>query len=128
MLEKYVKTIPDHRRPQGLRYDLHGIIISVILACMSDGYSYRRIHSFIKIHFTKLRKLLNLSWKNPPSYRGLHAIISGISVTELEQAFRKYSTELYYSASKIFLRILRINILDQSTIKHIIIVILSNLK
>jgi len=61
MLEKYVKTIPDHRRPQGLRYDLHGIIISVILACMSDGYSYRRIHSFIKIHFTKLRKLLNLS-------------------------------------------------------------------
>lgn len=78
-----------------MRYDLHGIIISVILACISDAYSYRRIHIFMKTHFIKLKKLLNLSWKNPPSYRGLHAIISGISATELEQEFRKYSTELY---------------------------------
>ena len=36
--------------------------------------------------------------------------------------------EADYSASKLFLRILRINSLDKSTIKHIVIVILSNLK
>ena len=55
MLEKYIKTIPDHRRPQGLRYDLHSIIISVILACISDAYFYRRIHSFINTHLSQLQ-------------------------------------------------------------------------
>jgi hypothetical protein len=74
---------------------LCGILFATILACISDAYSYRRIHSFIKIHFTELKNLLGLSWKNPPSYRGLHKIISGVNAIEFEQAFRKYSADLY---------------------------------
>jgi DDE_Tnp_1-associated len=91
MLLDYLKEIPDHRRRQGQRYDLAGVLMAVVLAVLSDAYSYRRIHTFIATHFTALKQQLGLSWKRTPSYTGVRDIIQGVSALELEAAFRKYS-------------------------------------
>ncbi len=94
MLYEHLREIKDGRRGQGRRYDLAGILVCSILALMSDAHSYRRIHSFIKKHFIKLKETFDLKWKKPPSYTGLRKIIQGVEVRVLEDTFRKYSKAL----------------------------------
>ena len=94
MLYEYLMELKDVRRGQGRRYDLAGILVCTILALMSDAHSYRRIHSFIRKHFIKLKETFDLKWKKPPSYTGLRKIIQGVDRTSLEDVFRQYSKAL----------------------------------
>ena len=94
MLQTYLNAIADHRRRQARSFDLGGILMVTVLAVLSDACSYRRVHSFVKSHFKKLKKLLGLSWKRVPSYAGIRRIIQGVSSVELEKTFRLYSAGL----------------------------------
>ena len=94
MLYAYLDGMEDHRRGQGRMYDLPGVVMVTVLAVLSDACSCRRVHSFVKTHFKKLKKLLGLSWKRVPSYTGLRKIVQGISPVEMERLFRSYSTDL----------------------------------
>src|SRR6266404_273807 len=91
MLLDYLREVPDHRRGQGRRFDLAGVLMVAILALLSGAHSYRSIHTFADIHFKRLREALGLSWRCAPSYSRIQTILQGVSKDALETAFRKYS-------------------------------------
>ncbi len=76
-------------------YDLANILLLSILAILSQADSYRKIESFIKIHFHTLKKEFELKWKKPPGYTTIRNIIQGTDSNELEKAFRAYSKALF---------------------------------
>lgn len=94
MLLKFLKEIPEKRRPQWRQFWLWEILFFSVLAILSWANSYRTINSFIKIHFNKLNKKYDLNWKNIPSYCTIRLIIQQTNSLELEKVFRKYSLEL----------------------------------
>jgi len=91
MLLDYLREIPDHRRGQGRRYDLAGLLLCTLLAVLSGADSYRRIHTFIDTHFRSLRRELGLSWRRAPSRGQLRDVLAGMPALGLESAFRRYS-------------------------------------
>lgn len=94
MLLDYLREIPDHRRGQGRRFDLAGVLLVAILALLSGAHSYRSIHTFADTHFKRLRETLGLSWRCAPSYSRIQTIIRGVNKEALEEAFRKYAAAL----------------------------------
>ena len=94
MILTFLDNLKDHRRAQGLRYELKHIILFSIMAILSNAKSYRQISSFIKMHYKTLDKDFYLNWKRPPSYSTVRNIIQGTSPKELESCFRSYSQTL----------------------------------
>ncbi len=94
MLKSFLSKIKDHRRKQGLRYELEHILLFSILAILSGADSYRKIQKFIVIHYDTLNKTFNLNWKRMPAHTTIRNIIHGTSGSELEQCFRQYSAIL----------------------------------
>ena len=94
MLLRFLKEIPDKRRPQWRQFWLWEILFFSVLAILSWADSYRKINLFIKIHFKKLNKKYDLGWKNIPSYCTIRLIIQKTNSKELEKVFRRYSFEL----------------------------------
>lgn len=94
MIQTFLETIRDHRRAQGLRYELKHIILFSIMAILSNGKSYRDIERFIKEHYDRLSHDFDLNWKKPPGYTTVRNIIQGIDPKELERCFREYSGSL----------------------------------
>ena len=94
MILTFLDNLKDHRRSQGLRYELKHIILFSIMAILSNAKSYRQISSFIKMHYKTLDKDFYLNWKRPPSYSTVRNIIQGTSPKELESCFRSYSQTL----------------------------------
>ena len=94
MISTFLDDLKDHRRAQGLRYELKHIILFSILAILSNAKSYRQISSFIKVHYKTLDKEFCLNWKRPPSYSTVRNIIQGADCNGLEHCFRSYSQSL----------------------------------
>ena len=55
--------IEDPRRAEGKQYRLPHVVLFAILAMLAGANSYRSIHSFIDVHFTRLRRL----WSRRPT-------------------------------------------------------------
>jgi hypothetical protein len=91
MLLQTLQEIPDHRSPHGRRYDLSHLLLFSILAIAGGANSYRTICSFIKLHFSTLKKHYGLSWHKSPSYNCLRRAIVGVNQKSLETAFRKHA-------------------------------------
>jgi len=51
MLKSFLFKIKDHRRRQGLRYELEHILLFSILANLSRADSYQKILKFILTHY-----------------------------------------------------------------------------
>jgi len=94
MLIKILSDVRDNRRRQGLRYELLHILILSVFAVLSGANSYRRIHSFIDIHYELLNDTFDLNWKRIPAYTTVRNIIRGVSAESLENAFEAYSLRL----------------------------------
>ena len=94
MILTFLDNLKDHRRAQGLRYELKHIILFSIMAILSNAKSYRQISSFIKMHYKTLNGDFALNWKKPPSYSTVRNIIQGTNSKELESCFRSYSQAL----------------------------------
>jgi len=94
MLLESLKKIPDQRRTQGQRYKLHDILFVSILSILSGADSYRDIARFANGHLKKLKKILDLGWKNAPSKSVLRDIFCGLDKLVLEKNFRDYSQNL----------------------------------
>ena len=52
--------IEDPRRAEGKLYRLPHVVLFAILAMVARANSYRSIHSFIDVHFVRLRKFFKL--------------------------------------------------------------------
>jgi len=94
-LLQVLSEVPDPRRAQGKRYPLAPILVISVLATLAGATSYRRIHSFMKLHRLRLGRLFGLRWRRVPAYTTLRDILRGLDVSALEAAFRKHGRELW---------------------------------
>lgn len=94
MLKSFLSEIKDPRRKEGKRYKLEDILLFSIFAILGGAVSYRKIHTFIKGHYEVLNEKFGLKWKRIPAYTTIRNIISGLSVSDSEECFRKYSMKL----------------------------------
>ena len=89
-LLEVLRTIPDHRRDEGKRFDLATVLLYAILSMVAGANSYRQMHEFIRIHLQRLNDAFGLRLGCSPSYTGLRLIIQGVDPTALEAALRQH--------------------------------------
>jgi predicted transposase YbfD/YdcC len=94
MSKSFLFEIKDNRRKEGRRYELGHILLFTIFAIASGADSYRKVHTFIKGNYEILREKFGLKWKRIPAYTTIRNIIRGLSVSDSEECFRKYSLKL----------------------------------
>ena len=93
-LLEVLRTIPDHRRDEGKRFDLATVLLYAILGMVSGANSYRQMHEFVRIHLQRLNEAFGLRLRCSPSYTGLRLIIQGVDQTALEAAFRQHALSI----------------------------------
>jgi hypothetical protein len=93
-LLEILRSVPDHRRREGQRFELSTVLLYAILAMVAGANSYRQLHEFIRIHRQRLNEAFNLSLRYAPSYSGLRLILQGIDSAALEEAFRRHASAL----------------------------------
>lgn len=91
MLLEILKTIPDHRRPEGREYYLHHILFFSILALLSGSQGYTDIERFLSTHFLTLKSIFKLKWRQVPHFSAIRKIIVGVLPEDIEEAFRSFS-------------------------------------
>jgi len=93
-LLEILRSIPDHRRAEGKRFDLATVLLYAILAMVAGANSYQQMHEFIRIHRQRLNEAFGLRLRYAPSYTGLRLILQGVDSTALEAAFRLHAATL----------------------------------
>lgn len=94
MLMDILKTIPDHRDPEGREYKLYDIFYISILAILGNAKRYADIARFMEVNFDILKKALGLKWIRPPVESAIYKIIVGTEPEVVELAFRAHGEEL----------------------------------
>jgi hypothetical protein len=94
MLREYLKRIKDTRGKQAQQYAQSDVLYICLIALLCGAISYRKMHTFITIHFEKLKNLLGLTWKKPPAYTSIQGIITRIDVESFEQVYRAYVRDM----------------------------------
>jgi hypothetical protein len=89
-----LRSIPDHRRAEGKRFDLATVLLYSILGMVAGANSYRQMHEFIRIHLQRLNEAFGLRLPYSPSYTGLRLIIRGVDPAALEAAFRHHAASI----------------------------------
>jgi len=74
-LLEILRTIPDHRRAEGKRFDLATALLYAILGMVAGANSYRQMHEFIRVHLERLNEAFGLRLPYSPSYTGLRLIL-----------------------------------------------------
>jgi DDE_Tnp_1-associated len=77
-LLEILRSIPDHRRNEGRRFDLATVLLYAILSMVAGANSYRQMHEFIRIHLQRLNEAFGLRLPYSPSYTGLRLILQGV--------------------------------------------------
>ena len=93
-LLEVLRSIPDHRRREGKRFDLATVLLYAILAMVAGANSYRQMHEFIRVHRQRLNEAFGLELPYSPSYTGLRLILQGVDAEALEAAFRRHAASL----------------------------------
>jgi hypothetical protein len=93
-LLEILRSIPDHRRAEGKRFDLATVLLYSILGMVAGANSYRQMHEFIRIHLQRLNGAFGLRLPYSPSYTGLQLIIQGVDPAALEAAFRQHASSI----------------------------------
>lgn len=90
--------IPDPRRREGKIYPLASVLLFTILGMLAGAHSYRRIHSFIKIHLQRLNAAFPAAClSKAPAYSSIRNIIHGVDAAAVENAFRSQAAEVHGS-------------------------------
>jgi len=98
-LLEILRSIPDHRRAEGKRFDLGTVLLYAVLSMVSGANSYRQMHEFIRIHLHRLNEAFGLELPYSPSYTGLRLILQGVDRSALEAAFRQHASSISPPAS-----------------------------
>lgn len=93
-LLEILRSISDHRRGEGKRFDLATVLLYAILGMVAGANSYRQIHEFIRVHLQRLNEAFGLRLPCSPSYTGLRLIIQGVDPAALEAAFRRHASAI----------------------------------
>jgi hypothetical protein len=93
-LLEILRSIPDHRRAEGKRFDLATVLLYAILGMVAGANSYRQMHEFVRVHLQRLNEAFGLRLPYSPSYTGLRLIGQGVDPTALETAFRQHASSI----------------------------------
>ena len=94
-LLEILRSIPDHRRAEGKRFNSATVLLYSILGMVAGpANSYRQMHEFIRIHLQRLNGAFGLRLSYSPSYTGLRLIIQGVDPAALEAAFRQHASSI----------------------------------
>ena len=93
-LLEVLRSIPDHRRAEGKRFDLDAVLLYTILGMVAGANSYRQMHEFIRVHLQRLNEAFGLRLRYSPSYTGLRDILQGVDPNALETAFRPHASSM----------------------------------
>jgi hypothetical protein len=93
-LLEILRSVPDHRRREGQRFELATVLLYAILGMVAGANSYRQLHEFVHVHRRRLNEVFNLNLRYAPSYSGPRLILQGIDPTALEEAFRRHAASL----------------------------------
>ncbi len=99
-----LRSIPDHRRAEGKRFDLATVLLYTILGMVAGANSYRQMHEFIRVHRRRLNEAFGLALRYAPSYTGLRDILQGVDPSALETAFRAHAFSITPAAAPTALR------------------------
>jgi len=86
--------IEDPRRAEGKLYRLPHVILFAILASIAGANSYRSVHTFIRVHLPRLRKLFRLKWRRAPAYTTIRGILLQLDPAGVERVFREHARVL----------------------------------
>lgn len=89
----YLATVPDPRRPQGLRHPLAAILGGAIMAMVSGHHGYRPISRFLRDNAAALRRHLGFARHALPSHVTVRAVLQAVDPDALSTAFRAWATE-----------------------------------
>jgi hypothetical protein len=93
LLEVFAE-IKDHRRAEGKMYPLPQVLLFCLLAMLNGATSYRKMHGFITVHFTRLSAIFPSKMQRAPCYAQIRNIIAGLNQADMEQAFRVHADGL----------------------------------
>lgn len=94
MLLETFKTVPDHRRAQGRKYDLGTLLFLSTLALLSGAKGYKDICTYINSRFGELKELFAIKWREAPKRTTVNDTLRGIKSSVLEELFRAYANKL----------------------------------
>ena len=94
-----LRSIPDHRRAEGKRFDLAKELLYAILGMVAGSNPYRQMHEFIRVHRRRLNEAFGLALRYAPSYTGLRDILQGVDPSALETAFRAHAFSITPAAA-----------------------------
>jgi len=89
----YLKQIPDHRDPHGLRHPLWLVLLIIIMGMMSGYWGYRQLGRFVERHRRELIKRLQIPQARVPSYSAIRRVMVDLDYEELQLIFNKWSKE-----------------------------------
>jgi hypothetical protein len=93
-LLEILRSIPDHRRREGRRFDLATVLLYAIIGMVGGANSYRQIHDFIRVHLQRLNEAFGLRLPYSPSYTGLRLILQSVDPTAFEAVFRTHASSI----------------------------------
>ena len=90
-----LNSLPDHRRAEGKRFGLSGVVLFSILAMVCGARSYRQIHAMIAARLDVLNAAFpSVALRSAPAYSAIRKILQGLDGAALEQAFRSHAAVL----------------------------------
>lgn len=89
----HLATVPDPRRPQGLRHPLPAILSGAIMAMLSGHHGYRPISRFLRDNADALRQHLGFARHALPSHVTVRAVLQALDFEALAAAFRAWAAE-----------------------------------
>jgi hypothetical protein len=72
------RSVPAHRRREGLRFELVTVLLYAMLGMVAGVNSYRQLHEFIRAHRRRLNRAFGLHLRYAPSCSGLRLICKGL--------------------------------------------------
>ncbi len=69
-LLEILRSIPDHHRAEGKRFDLSTVLLYAILAIVAGANSLRQMHEFIRTHLQRLNEALPTHGRTPRPHTG----------------------------------------------------------
>ena len=89
----YLKQIPDHREPHGLRHPLWLVLLIIIMGMMSGYWGYRQLGRFVERHRRELISRLQIPKSRVPSYSTIRRVMLDLDYEELQLVFNQWSKQ-----------------------------------
>jgi predicted transposase YbfD/YdcC len=93
-LIEHLKKIKDFRRPQGRRYPLWVILLTIVLGLMTGNLGYRALGDFWKFQPRALSKYLKIPCHQFPSYSTIRRILMKVDWQDLIEVFNQWASQL----------------------------------